>query len=102
MLLYDGLKLLYHHQTLHPGGKIQDQLFRQRPYHTQLQYMNAVTKHFLYILIGGAGGDDAKIIAISGLVSVDGSSLRIFGQIFHALLYNGMPPDGIGRRHGIL
>ena len=101
MVFDDGVQLLHHHQLVHFGGKVPDELHGQGVGHAQLQHGDGVAEDLLHILIGGGGGDDAHLGA-AHLYPVDGGGLRPLLQLAGALLHKGVAADGVARHHDIL
>ena len=100
MVFDDGVQLLHHHQLVHFGGKVPDELHGQGVGHAQLQHGDGVAEDLLHILIGGGGGDDAHLGA-AHLYAIDGGGLRPLLQLAGALLQKGVAADGVARHHDI-
>ena len=100
-VFHDGVQFLNNHKLLDLGGKVADELLGQGMDHAQLEHGYAVPEHFLYILVGGGGGDDAHVSA-AHLHPVQGGGLSVLGKFCHTLLHEGVAADGVAGHHDVL
>ena len=102
VVLQEGIQLLHHGQFVHRSSEVQDLLLGQRPHHAQLEHRMAVSKDLLYVLVGGAGGEDAQGTVAAILQAVQWAGLGVLGQLPGALLHHRMAADGVAGHHDIL
>ena len=100
MILNNRIQLFNDNQLVNLCGKVENQLFRQRVNHTQLENRSLFAKYFLCILIAGAGSDDTN----RSIAPLDAVELTVFcegNQVAGALLYNRMTLLRVARHHNI-
>ena len=99
LVLHEGLQLFDDVQLLHLGGEVADQVHGQRIGQAQLQEGGTLGEHFLGVLIGDGGGDDAHLaVAQFQLVQavLQSGGAAVLGQLHQTLLHQRMVGIGVG------
>ena len=95
----NGIQFFYYIEFFYGGGEILYELGGHGPCHAELQHA-CLRKNFLYILVAGAGADDAGGVALFD--AVDAALFGVLDELLCALFNDHMAADGVAGAHDVL